>query len=498
MTAESVGGGSEGPGWDEHGWASVDAAVTAVEPGLAVPRPVPGEAVLVIGPWLAGSSSLATALGRCMPERQVIEAGELAPRTAPIAVVFAVSAVAPLVESDCALLDAAVQHTDLVVGALTKIDIHRDWRAVLDADGVSVGDRTPRMRDMPWVGVAAAPVCGEPHLADLVAVLRDRLSDGDLVRRNRLRSWESQLSEQIAALAGPVTDTEAGALRRRRDDVVRAERLARSERIIALRSRIQQARVQLGYFARNRCSSVRTELSEDAAGWGGLPFAAHRRAEVFGDYVLTRAAAVMDEVDTGVTDQLRDIAAESGLALPAVPAPAAVPDVGAPGITSRRLEMQLMMLLGAGFGLGVALAASRLFTGLAPGMTAVGAVAGGLLGLLLTVWVVGIRGLLHDRALLDRWVGRVAATLREDTEALVATRVLAAETDFTGQAAALGERAAEEAARQVDALDARLRERALAAARAAAAAQARLPALRAALAAVREELGEQSDPVTAQ
>jgi hypothetical protein len=145
-------------------------------------------------------------------------------------------------------------------------------------------------------------------------------------------------------------------------------------------------------------------------------------------------------------------------------------------------------VLGAGFGLGVALAASRLFTGLAPGLTVVGAVGGGLLGLLLTVWVVGIRGLLHDRAQLDRWVGRVAAALREDTEALVATRVLAAEVDFTGQAAAADERTAAQTARQLAALDARLRERAVSAARAASAAERRLPALRAALNAVRDDL----------
>jgi hypothetical protein len=492
MTAEPV---RDGP--EEHGSAQVDAVVSAAAPGLMVPPRRPGDAVLVTGPWLAGVSSLAGALRHSMPERRFIEVDELAPDTAPIAVVFAVSAVAPLAESDGALLDAAMADTDLVVGAVTKIDVHRDWRSVLAADDDSVGARTPRLRGMPWVGVAAAPGGGEPQLADLVAVLRERLSDGALGRRNRLRSWETQLSEQIAAMAGPATDTEAAALRHRRDDVVRAARMARSERTIALGSRIQQARVQLGYFARNRCSSVRTELSEDAAGWGGLPFTG-RRADGFGEHVLQRVAAVIDEVDTGVTEQLRDIAAESGLTPPAVPPPAPVPDVGGPGLTSRRLETQLMMLLGAGFGLGVALAASRLFTGLAPGLTAVGAVAGGLLGLLLTVWVVGIRGLLHDRALLDRWVGRVATTLREDTEALVATRVLAAEADFTAQSALLGERAAEDTARQVDVIDARLRERALAAARDEAAAQRQLPALRAALAAVRGDLGQQMGSVTAQ
>lgn len=466
----------------------LDARMSALAPGLTPPRPVPGAAILVTGPWLAGVSSLTAALRQCMPEREFVESDELAPGIAPIAVVFAVSAVAPLAESDCAVLDGAVRHTDLVIGALTKIDVHRDWREVLSADAGAVGAHAPRLRGMPWVGVAAAPPEGRPQLDGLVAVLRDRLSDDLLARRNRLRTWETHINELIVAASAAASDAESAALRRRREEVLRDARLSRSERTIALRSRMQQARVQLGYFARNRCASVRTELSEDAATWGGLPWLGRRRTEDFQAYVARRAADVAAEVDSGVTEHIRDIAAELCLAAP--PAPPAPPDPkpGGAGLTSRRLEMQLMMVLGAGFGLGVALAASRLFTGLAPGLAATGAVAGGLLGLLLTVWVVGIRGLLHDRAVLDRWVGRVTATLREDTEALVATRVLAAEVDLTGQTAAADERAAAETARQLDAIDVRLRERGLAAARAAAAAERRLPALRTALNAIRADL----------
>lgn len=466
----------------------LDARMSALAPGLAPPRAAPGAAILVIGPWLAGVSSLTAALRQRMPEREFVESGELAPDIAPIAVVFAVSAVAPLAESDCAVLDGAVRHTDLVIGALTKIDVHRDWRAVLRADAGTVGAHAPRLRDMPWVGVAAAPPGGAPYLDGLVAVLQDALSDDTLARRNRLRTWETHIGEQIGAASATAVDAESAGLHRRREEILRDARLSRSERTIALRSRIQQARVQLGYFARNRCASVRTELSEDASTWRGRPWVGRRRADDFQTYVAARAAEVAAEVDSGVTEQFRDIAAELGLAAPATPLAAPAPEVGCAGLSSRRLEMQLMMVLGAGFGLGVALAAGRLFTGLAPGLTAVGAVAGGLLGLLFTVWVVGIRGLLHDRALLDRWVGRVTAALREDTEAWVANRVLAAEADFTGQVAADDERTAAETVRQLASIDARLRERAVAVARTTAAAERRLPGLRAALKAVRADL----------
>ncbi len=119
-----------------------------------------------------------------------------------------------------------------------------------------------------------------------------------------------------------------------------------------------------------------------------------------------------------------------------------------------------MMVLGAGFGLGVALGVSRLFAGLAPGLTIAGLVAGGVIGLLLTVWVVGMRGLLSDRAVLDRWIGEVTSALQSTVEERVATRVLAAEAALTADVARRDEADAETAAVQVGEIDAELREHA--------------------------------------
>ena len=136
-----------------------------------------------------------------------------------------------------------------------------------------------------------------------------------------------------------------------------------------------------------------------------------------------------------------------------------------------------MMILGAGFGLGVAVVVTRLFAGLAPGLTIAGLVAGGLVGLVLTVWVVGIRGLLHDRAVLDRWITDVTTTLRSAVEERVATRVLAAETALTSELAAREEVESATAAERVAEIDAELREHAVATARAAAVRDRRLPAV---------------------
>ncbi len=144
---------------------------------------------------------------------------------------------------------------------------------------------------------------------------------------------------------------------------------------------------------------------------------------------------VVEEVEEGITAQLADVATELNLPVPPVAAPPKAPEISAPPLKSRRQETQLMMILGAGFGLGVALVVTRLFAGLAPGMTVAGLVVGGLVGLVLTVWVVGIRGLLHDRGVLDRWVSDVINVVRSAVEERVATRVLVAETALTSELA---------------------------------------------------------------
>jgi hypothetical protein len=471
----------------------VDAMVAAIGPRLGAPTTLRRDVVLVTGPWLAGVSGVVAALSERLPEHTFIESTDLAAGEAPTAVVFVVSAAAALTESDCALLDAAAADTDAVIGAVSKIDVHRAWADVLAADREALSAHAPRYRDVPWTGVAALPDRGDPQVDDLVAAVREQLADTDLARRNRLRAWESRLQnvadryDRDAEGAGRRARVEA--LREQRSGILRERRLSKSERTIALRSQAQQARVQLSYFARNRCASVRSELQEDAAGL------TRRQLPVFESYTRGRIDEVVAEVDEGTTTHLADVAKSLGLAADP-PAPAALPkiEMPAPQLKSRRLETRLMMLVGAGFGLGVALTLSRLLADLTPGLTVAGAVACAAIGLALTVWVVGTRGLLRDRALLDRWAGEATAQLRSALEQLVATRVLGVESSL---AAALGEQDEVESARvteQVGVIDTELREHAVVGARAAALRGREMPTLQAALEAVRAELGEPAAP----
>ncbi|MDT5230084.1 MAG: hypothetical protein QOI39_584 [Mycobacterium sp.] len=480
---------------DDNSVADVDAMVAAIGPRLGAPIINRLDVVLVTGPWLAGVSGVVAALSERLPEHRFIEATDLAAGEAPRAVMFVVSAAAALTESDCTLLDAAVAATDAVIGVLSKIDVHRNWDDVLATNREVLTAHAPRYRDVPWVGVAALPERGEPRVDDLVAALSEQLLDTDLPRRNRLRAWESRLQtvadryDRDADGAGRRARVEA--LREQRSTILRQRRLSKSERTIALRSQTQQARVQLSYFARNRCASVRSELQEDATSL------TRRKLPEFERYAGVRINEVVAEVDNGTTAHLADVAQSLGLAFDSS-ASAALPtiDLPAPQLKSRRLETRLMMLVGAGFGLGVALTLSRLLADLAPGLTVAGAVACAAIGLGLTVWVVGTRGLLRDRALLDRWAGEATARLQSAVEQLVATRVLAAESSLT---AALGEQDEVESARvaeQVSVIDTELREHAVVGARAAALRGREMPTLQAALGAVRAELGEPAQATT--
>ncbi|WAC94549.1 hypothetical protein [Mycobacterium sp. Aquia_213] len=477
--------------------AQVDELVAAIGPRLESPAISRSDAVLVTGPWMAGVTGVAAALGERLPEHKFVESTDLQPGEAPTAVVFVVSAAAELTASDCALLDAACEHTDVVVAVVSKIDVYRAWRDVLSTNRDVLAAHASRYSQVPWIGAAAAPELGEPQLDELVETVSAQLAATDVARRNRLRTWESRLQTVAQRFDrdadGAGRRARVDALREERSTALRERRQAKSERTIRMRGQTQQARVQLSHLALNRCSSVRSELQSDAA---HLP---RRDMAGFEAHARDRAAAVVSEVNEGTTTQLDDVARELDLPmeLPPVERLPTV-DVAPPPLKSRRQETWLMLLLGVGFGVGVAVALSRLVAGVAhrlnPALEIAGAAVCVAVGLAVTVLVVKLRALLRDRSLLDRWTGDLTSSLRSVTEELVATRVLAAESLLNSELLAHDEVENTQVAEQVNAIDTELREHAIAAARATAARDREMPTVQAALDAVRAELGEPGIP----
>ena len=375
-----------------------------------------------------------------MPETALVEADELSPRERPAAAVVVVSGVAPMTESDCSQVDVVTSQTDFVIGVVSKIDAHRDWRDVLAADRATLHARSSRYRAMPWVPVAAAPDVGPPNVGQLVDSLR-----------NRLRTNNSGVT---AAL-----DAHIGRLRAGRTALIRDRRLARSERTLALRGGLHQGRASLGRFVRQRCMILRADFRARAA---ELPRDGVARFEA---ELLGEVEAVLDELDERMLALGRELAGTLDVTEPACPNPAAGPQLTAPSVAARHGERRLTTVLGAGFGLGVAMAVSRLLGGLTQELAVASLVVGGLSGFALTVWLVMTRALLQDRALLDRWVTEVVSTLRWHGEDLVASRLLAAELGFAAELAARDEAESTALSDRVEAIDAELRALARQAAR---------------------------------
>lgn len=362
----------------------------------------PSRVIAVVGPPSAGASSLAAAVAERLPDHTVVEA--LGPTT-PDAVVIVASAVAPLADSDVDLIERAAAGTDLVIAAVSKIDAHRGWREVLTADRALVARRDERYRQVPWVGVAAAPDLGEPDVDELVDTLRACLARPDLNQRNRLRA-----------------------------SVFRGHRSSRSADALAVRGGIQKARLTLVYFVRRRCAAIGADLRAEAV---ELPRGATARfADRVRDAVADFDAELDLAIDEAIDATIRQVAGALALTPPPPSDAPPSPRLPLPRPSSRRLETRLMLVLGGGFGLGVALTLSRLTVQLGPGSDLIGLLVGGVVGLLLTIWVVGIRGVLHDRALMDRWVGEVTSTLRTCAEETVARRLLDTEIAFTSELAA--------------------------------------------------------------
>ncbi len=458
--------------------------------------------VLVTGPWMAGVSGVAAALRERLPQHKFVESTDLGPGDAPLAVVFVVSAAAHLTGSDCALLDAAAEHTDVVVCVVAKIDVHHAWRDVLAANRDALAAHAPRYAQVPWVGAAALPEVGEVRVDDLIDAVSAQLADSDIPRRNRLRAWESRLRTVAQRFdhdaEGAGRQARVDALRDTRSTALRERRQSKTERSITLRGQIQQARVQLSYFARNRCTSVRGELQEDAAalsrrnmgGFEGFTRGRVRTGGRRGERRHRHAPGRRCRGDGRAADPSGSRAAAGG---PIFRGLAATPEIATAG---NRADVAARRRVRAGRGADAEPDAVRSDPSPKPcTLEVAGAVACVAIGLALTFVVVTLRGLLRDRALLDRWAGEVTASLRSVVEELVATRVLLAESVLTTALAARDEAENARVAEQVSAIDSELREYAIAAARAAAVRDRQMPTVKAALDAVRAELGDPGIPL---
>jgi len=346
--------------------------------------------ILVIGPALSGATSVAVAVRQRFGGYRVVE--RLGHDERPAAVVFVVSAAAPMTQSDIGLLEAAAVSTGAVVAVVSKIDVHRGWPQVLDANRVLAVQHA-----LSWVGVAADPHIGPPKLESLIAALDSTLARDRRSPRNQLLPNKSHAQRRI------------------RD----------RERAVTVRE-LRVARVQLTGQARATCASMRADLRRDAAGLS------RRGVDEFCSGVRRRSARAVAELDATL------ICLADDLGVPSVDvAEASYPalETYLPRFGRVRAD-RVTVALSAGFGLGMALTFGRLLADLAPAWTAAITAASLLAGIGFSGWVIRARGLVAERAALDRWVTEVTAGLRTAMEERVVMQLLAAESAMAAEAPA--------------------------------------------------------------
>jgi len=340
--------------------------------------------VLVIGPACSGATGVADSLRARCGEIRVVE--QLDPGERADAVVFVVSAAAPMVESDACLLDAAATYTNAVVAAVSKIDVHRCWPQVLEANRA-------RYTRLAWVGVAADPHIGQIRVDRLVDELRELLDRQQREPRKLLHSKEFQTRK-------------------------------RSARALAVRSKVQQSRIHITSQVRTLCMALRTDLRNESAEVNRC------QVDEFCSAVRRRAMNLAAELDATLTSTLADLTEGHELSVPPCPPLESY----LPRFCPPRSENRLTVLLSAGFGLGAALTLGRLLAEFAPSWTPAVIACALVAGIALTGWVIRTRWLLAQRAALDRWVTEVTAGLRAAIDERALTRLLAAESALAAAA----------------------------------------------------------------
>jgi len=426
--------------------------------------------------------------------------GELAAEAAAraTALLFVLDAAAPVTRGELEFLARLGDRVETVLFALTKIDLHRGWRQILDANRAALARHAPRFADAAFLPVSARlseQAAGAPT-PEVAALLRERSGIAELqtALQHQVTGRAAMLGEAnvLRALATALDgvavrlesgqralgsgEAEADALRARRDELATARRSSTRSWQLRLRGEIQRARLESTHEVAGRIRAAQTQLR------AGVDAAAHGQLDQLPYHVDATLQAIAAHVSAGLAQRVTRIA-DAALADLFTPSELAAiraqlvrrpqPPVllRPPDPRADTAENKLLVVLGFSGGLGLGRLAALPLAGLGAAAGVVVLPVSIVLGLGAGWWMARTRRHAADKQHLKQWLVDVLAEARSVLDQAVAEAMIDAEQQLSlALDDALGRRLAaiEDELREVDRavrMDAAERTRALEAAR---------------------------------
>lgn len=212
--------------------------------------------------------------------------GELAKEAAAgaTALLFVVDASAPFTSSELQFLRDVGERVETVVFALTKVDMFRGWREIMEADRALLAEHAPRFADAVFHPVSARmfETAAKAPNEQMAAMLREKAGiaavqmalqellvgrSAMLGEANTLRALSSALGELKAKLqaesrALSAGEAEAEQLRERRDQLTADRRSSTRGWQLKLRGEIQRTRVEVSHESSRQMRDAQTHFRQ--------------------------------------------------------------------------------------------------------------------------------------------------------------------------------------------------------------------------------------------
>ncbi|WP_149361886.1 hypothetical protein [Lolliginicoccus suaedae] len=426
---------------------------------IRAPRTRDAIDVVVIGAGDPGRNGLVEALnatdatGGVRYVESELEPGYEDSVTIPVALMV-FDAAGPIGSTELAELRALAHSVDQVVFAITKTDMHTNWRQVRDRDAQLLSIHTPRFTGAEIHPVATPLVHAANDRRDTDPEAARSLADSagidalhaavlarlpaprtDYVARNVLWSMVGALQDAQAARQRIGRDIqnnpEINRLHRVRAELLRTRGAGRTEDLTTVRADIQRARVDLGHevtgWASSTAALARNEIDAlDGRALADYPARIRKLARAGREQnqarITERATELFATRSLPVPEPVADTAAQRASDAPSGQASAEAPDI----MPRRGPEDYVIAVLGASAGLGL----GRLFLGplaLMPVIDMIAIPLTLLLGVVAALWMLRVRRQVVARGRLREWTATQISQARALMEREVANRLVTAE-----------------------------------------------------------------------